>query len=126
MGRSDGELFDNDKVVELVGGPYDGSLIPISLFSRAMGRPDLVRGKVALGLPGGAAYAAFGQEIKEVIVCPTHWVAEHGEDEEKLIAETRESGEELREFYGPKFEKWYCLGAIHDGELIRSYYGVAR
>ena len=121
MGRNDGEMFDNDKVVELVGGPYDGSLIPISLFSRAMGRPDLVRGKVALGLPGGAAYAAFGQEIKDVIVCPTP----DGEDEEKLIAETRESGEELREFYGPKFEKWYCLGAIRDGELIHSYYGVA-
>jgi len=119
---SDGELFDNDKVVELVGGPYDGSLIPISLFSRAMERPDLVRGKVALGLPGGSAYAAFGQEVNEVILWPTP----DGEDEEKLIAETRESGEELREFYGPKFKKWYCLGVIHDGELIPSHYGVAR
>jgi hypothetical protein len=113
--------IDNDKVIELVGGTYDGSLIPISLFSRAIGRPDLSGGKVALSLPGGSTYMALGHVITEVIA----WPAPAGEEAE-LVAETREAGEELREFYGPDFEKWYCIGELRDGELIPSHYAASR
>lgn len=111
------ELFENDKVVELVGGVYDGSLIPISLLARIIGRPDLADGKVALSLPGGSTYAVRDQIITEIVVCPVP----EGE-KAAVIAETREAGEELREFYGPDFEQWYCIGTILGEDLIPSHY----
>ena len=101
------------KVIELLGGPYDGIYFPLELFARAYGCLNLLGdGKVGIGFPDGWIYSTpfEGNEWVDVIM----WDPERF-DMEKL----RSASNQLADGAA---EKWMCIGRDNGDGLKPGYF----